>query len=136
MNDKEFLKILDLCAKGDSRYCAECPIDQKLKDNCECMPTIVAYANEYIHRKSNLIAKYNVGDIAYSVDEVGLCMGNRPTTFSYVITPLVIRRVYVGKKQVTYYTSRRGRMYAENELCVSREEAQARIKVLEGKEEK
>lgn len=136
MNDKEFLKILDLCAQGDVRCCAECPIDQKLKDDCQCMNAVVKYAHGYIHRKSNLIAKFNVGDIAYSVDEVGLCMGNRPTTFSYTITPLVIRRVYVGKKQITYYTSRRGRMYAENELCASKEEAQARIKALEDKKGK
>ncbi len=135
MNDKEFLKALELCAKGDSHYCAECPIDQKLKDNCECMPTVVAYAHNYIHRKSNFIAKFNVGDIAYSVEQVGI-LKEHHTTFKYEIFPLTIKKVYVGKKQVTYYTSHRGRMYAERELCASREEAQERLKKLEGKTKK
>ncbi len=135
MNDKEFLEILDLCAKGDVHYCAECSIDQKLKDDCQCMNAVVKYARSYIHRKSNLIAKFNVGDIAYSVEQVGI-LKEHSTTFRYEIFPLTIKKVYVGKKQVTYYTSHRGRMYAERELCSTREEAQERMKLLEGKAKK
>ncbi len=50
MTDKEIEKALNICGNLDSDACNECPIDGKIKDDCQCGTYLAKNALDYINR--------------------------------------------------------------------------------------
>lgn len=50
MTDGQIKKALLICGTADSRACKECPVDQKLKDDCQCGTFLAKKAFDMIEK--------------------------------------------------------------------------------------